>query len=170
MRRALDRLYLGAAVLAGMCLVAIAVLVVAQIAGRLAGVFIRGLDQLSGYLLAAATFLALAHTFATGGHIRVELLLERLPPRSRRAVNLACLLLATAVIGYFAWHAVVTTWQSYEFMEVTVGLLAVPLWIPQSVMAIGLCIMFVAVADALVTALDRRAPARGVPRPGGPPR
>ncbi|MFN4089498.1 MAG: TRAP transporter small permease [Alphaproteobacteria bacterium] len=158
LRRALDALYFAAAILAGVCLVFIAVLVLAQIGGRAAGIFVRGADQIVGYLLAASTFLALAHTFATGGHIRIELLLETMPKRLRHAFEIACLTAATGLIGYFAWHASVMTWQSHQFRDIAPGLIAMPLWIPQIAVSVGLWIMFVAVLDGLVTVLLGRRP------------
>ncbi len=167
MRKSLDTLYSGAAILAGLCLVGIAALVLVQIGGRLSGVFIRGIDQIVGYLLAASTFLALAYTFATGGHVRVELVLEMLPAALRRRFELACLLGAAALVGYFAWHSVAMTWQSYVFKDVTVGLIAMPLWIPQSVMAVGLCILFLAVLDALVLSVRGCRPSYLTPPPEG---
>ena len=34
-------------------------------------------------------------------------------------------------IGFFAWHASVMTWQSLKFSDISQGVIAVPLWIPQ---------------------------------------
>src|SRR6266581_1736957 len=85
MRRALDRLYAFALWLAAGCLLGIAVLVALQIAGRLldgtlvlfglsrAGLIVPSLDEIAGYLLAAASFLALAGTLKAGAHIRTTM-------------------------------------------------------------------------------------------------
>lgn len=76
--RALYR-YCGYA--AALCMILIAVLVSLSIGSRLASVYIPGLTEYSGYAMAAASFLALAYTFHEGAHIRVEILISRLPPR-----------------------------------------------------------------------------------------
>lgn len=85
MRRTLDTLYSVAGALAALCLVAIAVLVALQIGARLldyALVFtgltptrfiVPSLTEIAGFLLAGATFLALADTLAKNVHIRVDL-------------------------------------------------------------------------------------------------
>jgi len=54
MRRLLDRLYLGAGALAGLCLVMMALLILGQIVGRWFGVVIPSTEDFSGFLLAAA--------------------------------------------------------------------------------------------------------------------
>lgn len=158
MRRLLDNVYLAAGVLAGCCMVGIFGLILIQISSRLLGVFVRGTDQFSGYLLAGATFLALAYTFRTDGHIRVTLVLEHIPGKFRRALEILALLAATVVIGYFAWQTIVMVWQSHIFKQSTHGLVAIPLWIPQIVLPVGLSIMFVAVVDALVACLRGETP------------
>jgi ABC-type spermidine/putrescine transport system permease subunit II len=38
-------------------------------------------------------------------------------------------------------------WQSWQFHETTQGLIALPLWIPQSAMALGAAVFFIAVAE-----------------------
>src|SRR4051794_23834160 len=83
-RRVLDRVYELSGCLAGLCLVAIAVLVLAQIVGRLLGILVPSADDFAGYAMGASVFLALAHTLRAGGHIRVSLIIDRLGPRARR--------------------------------------------------------------------------------------
>ena len=71
MRRLLDRLYLAGGVIAGICLVLMALLILAQIVARWFGVIVPSTEDFSGFLLAAASFLALAYTLRSGGHISV---------------------------------------------------------------------------------------------------
>ena len=52
--------------------------------------------------------------------------------------------------GYFAGYSVVMAWQSYVFKDVGQGTIAVPLWIPQSVMALGVVALAIALLDNLV--------------------
>ena len=80
MRRLLDAVYRGCGAAAAIATLAIAVLVVAQVGGRLAGVLVAGADDLAGYALTASSFLALAHTLRSGGHIRMTLLLRQASP------------------------------------------------------------------------------------------
>src|SRR3546814_9900763 len=85
MRRFLDKLYLVSGGLAAVFTVGVLVAVVMSIVTRQLGVHIGGLDAYAGYSMAAAGFLALAHTFKSGEHIRVTLLLSALPAKGSRS-------------------------------------------------------------------------------------
>jgi TRAP-type C4-dicarboxylate transport system permease small subunit len=157
-RRILDRLYRVSAGLAAFCIVLIAALVVAQVGGRLLGVLVPGADDIAGYALTASSFLALAHTLRSGGHIRMTLLLRISGPRNRRGIEAACLATGAMVIGYFSLHVVDMAWDAWRFGDRAQGVLAIPLWIPQAVMGIGAIVLFVAFVDDLVAVLRAAAP------------
>ncbi len=97
MRRALDTLYDGAAWLAGLALVGVLLMVLLSIVSRQLHFHVPGTDAYAGYLMAAAGFLALAHTFKRGEHIRVTLLLARLGGGWRRALEIWSLAAGTAL-------------------------------------------------------------------------
>ena len=153
MRRTLDALYRVSGGVAACCLALIACLVLAQIVGRMAGVLVPGADDLASYALVATSFLALAYTLKAGGHIRVALLLRRLPPGPRRLAEVGALALGSAITLYFTWFAIELTWLSWRFGDMSQGVLPIPLWLPQSVMTLGLIILAVALIDELVLVL-----------------
>lgn len=107
------------------------------IVARIAGWDLPGLDAYAGYAVAAALFLALPSTLLRGEHIRVTLLLERLPPRWRGAFEWWCLGAATVLSLYVAWFSVRLAWVSYLTHDVSSAADATPLWIPQLAMALG---------------------------------
>lgn len=150
MRRLLDGVYRACGALAAFCIVLIAALIVAQVGGRLAGVLVPGADDLAGYALTASSFLALAHTLRAGGHIRLTLLIRRADRGQRLLLESGCLAFGVLVTGYFAYHVVDMAWDAYRFGERSQGILSVPLWIPQAVMALGAVVLFVAFVDDLV--------------------
>jgi TRAP-type C4-dicarboxylate transport system permease small subunit len=155
-RRALDALYDGAAWLAALFMIALLVAVLLSIAGRELHFHVRGTDAYAGYFMAAAGFLALAHTLKCGEHIRVTLLLTALPRAARRALELWALGCATALAGLLAFYAGRLAWQSRAFNDISTGNDATPLWIPQLAMAVGTLILFIAFADEFVLELRRR--------------
>jgi TRAP-type C4-dicarboxylate transport system permease small subunit len=104
-RALLDRVYLLAGIAAGLFLVAILVIVVLQILTRYFGVPFPGSTDYAGYCMAAASFLALAHTFGAGGHIRVELVLHRLRGPARRVAELGAYLIGAGLAWHLAWFA-----------------------------------------------------------------
>jgi TRAP-type C4-dicarboxylate transport system permease small subunit len=156
LRRWLDRVYFGAALLAAACLAGIAVLVLAQIVGRWFGVAVPSAEEFAGYLLAAATFLALAHALRERAHIRVELVSARLPAAAQGIVEGAVLLIALVFAAWAGWHAAWMVWESWSFGEVASGHVAVPLWLPQLPMALGIAVFALALLDASVVHLFGR--------------
>lgn len=153
MRRLLDALYDGAAWLAALAMVGLLAMVLLGILGRELHFHVPGTDAYAGYLMAAASFLALAHTLKRGDHIRVTLLLQYLGVRAKKALEVWALAAAVALSGLFAFFAVRLVWQSRQFNDISTGTDATPLWIPQLAMAAGTLILLVAFVDELVLEL-----------------
>lgn len=160
MRQCLDFLYRLAGALAALGMVGTLVMVSAGIFSRPLGIYLRGTDDYAGYCMAACGFLALAYTFKHGEHIRVTLLLERVPERFKRLLEWTSLAVATGVVSILAWYSLRLVLQSYEFEEISQGVDATPLWIPQIAMAIGTAVLLVALLDDLVMTTLGRLPAR----------
>ncbi len=156
MLTALNRIYAAGTVLAALCMVAIALLTLAQIAGRLVGVLIVDAGELAGFAMAGSIFFALAHTLRTGGHIRVNLLLTRLPPGIRHIFEIWSLGTAIVLSGMFAFFSVRMVIESYEFNDVSTGMIPVPLWIPQLSMAAGAVLFVVALLHEFILIIRGR--------------
>jgi TRAP-type C4-dicarboxylate transport system permease small subunit len=157
MRRFLDNLYLVSGALAAIFMVGVLVAVVMAIATRQLGVHIGGLDAYAGYSMAAAGFLALAHTFKSGEHIRVTLVLSALPSKGRMRLDIVALLIACAITANLCWFSGKLVLDSFSYNDISTGDDATPLWIPQIAMAVGTLIFFIAVLDETVRRL------RGIP-------
>jgi TRAP-type C4-dicarboxylate transport system permease small subunit len=157
-RRALDALYDAAGVLAALFMVGTLSMVLVGIGSRLTGWFVAGTDAYAGYCTAAAGFLALAHTFRRGEHIRVTLLIERAGAKLRRGLELWSLVVGAALAAAFAYYAVRLAWQSWDFNDISTGNDATPLWIPQLSMAAGSLVLAIAFVDALVEEWQGRRP------------
>lgn len=151
--RFLDGLFRACGALAAVCLVAIAVLVLTSILGRLLGVYIAGLNAYAGYMMAASSFFALAYAFRRGGHIRVNLLLTKLQGRVHWAVELWCLGVASGLTIYLAWFSIRMVSVSLDFGQVSEGPDATPLWIPQMAMAIGSALFALCLVESFLVAL-----------------
>jgi TRAP-type C4-dicarboxylate transport system permease small subunit len=157
LRKYLDRLYDAAGYLAAFFMVGILLMVLASVAGRMAGFNLRGSDAYAGYCMAAAGFLALAHTLKRGEHIRVSLLLERFGGRLRRPLDLWSHAVGVFFCAVLAIFSVRLVWTSRAFNDISQGNDATPLWIPQIGMALGACVLLVAMVDDLVQLVRRRA-------------
>jgi len=157
MRKGLDALYDGAAWLAALCMTGILVMVLLAIVSRLLGFYVPGTDAYAGYCMAGAGFLMLASTLRHGEHIRVTLVLGHVRGRVRTVLETLVLAVATLISGFLAFYSCRLVWQSYDFHDISVGIDATPLWIPQLFMAAGTILFCIALADTLTHQVLRRA-------------
>ena len=156
MRRFLDFLYDAAAWAAALCMVGVLAMVLTSILGRQFHFHLPGTDAYAGYSMAAAGFLALAHTLKKGEHIRVTLIIGRLTGGTRRVLEMWSLSVAVLLSGLFAFYACRLVWQSHAFNDMSTSNDATPLWIPQLAMAVGTVLLFVALVDEWVLELRGR--------------
>ena len=150
MRRALEALYNSAAALAALCMVGLLVMVMLSVLSRQLGFNVRGTAAYAGYLMAGAGFLALAHTLKRGEHIRVTLILNALRGSSRKALEVWSLGFASLLSTVMAYYSCRLVWQSLDFNDVSTGVDATPLWIPQLVMAVGMVVFAIAFVDEFI--------------------
>lgn len=161
MRRLLDAIYFLAAVLAGIAIVAICLLVSAQVGfnilARVGGASlsytIPSYADFSGYFLATASFMALAYTLRSGGHIRVGLVVQRLPERWRWITELLTLAFASLFSAFATYYALRLLGDSWRFGDKSTGIVAIPIWLPQCFMVAGLGLLTIAFIDTLVESL-----------------
>ncbi|WP_375554505.1 TRAP transporter small permease [Roseovarius mucosus] len=170
LRGLLDRLYAAGFVLAALALVTIAGLVLVQVLGRVidktllaigqepVGIAITSLSELGGFLFVGAVFLALAGTLRSGGHVRVTLLIHSVPPSAARMLSGVALFLALGLCSFALYSAGVQARDSWAFNAVSFGMAKFPLWVPQTVMVVGLCLFWVALLDEFVTLLRGSIP------------
>lgn len=108
------------------------------------------MDEFVGYGVAAATFMALAHALAQGQIIRVGLLIERVPPRARRALEVLSALIGmmtVAVLIHFFWLRVVRAWTRGS---VSNSVAQVPMWIPEAIVTGGLALLWLQLLAHLI--------------------
>ncbi|MBB4302523.1 TRAP-type C4-dicarboxylate transport system permease small subunit [Rhodobium orientis] len=149
LRRVLDLLYLGGGVIAALFMIAILVIIVLQMLARWTGHVFPGATDYAGYCMAGASFFAFAYALNHGAHIRVSILLNALG-KHRRWLEIWCFAIGAATASYFAWFAVRGTYWSHKLNDISQGLDATPVWIPQLSMAAGTVLLAVAFWDHLI--------------------
>ncbi|MBW2544480.1 MAG: TRAP transporter small permease [Deltaproteobacteria bacterium] len=170
MRRFLNLLYKASGWFGACCIAAICLLVVCQVmlnlldrisallTGSAIGLTIPSYADFTGFLLAAASFMALAYSLRDGAHIRVSLIIGRLPERFHRPVEMWCILFGLSISLYFSWYTAKLTHESFTYNDLSAGMIAVPIWIPQTALLLGLIVLSIALMDELATVLRGNVP------------
>lgn len=154
----LRRLYdLCAYVAAGFVFLIFATMIAATVL-REAGVAAAGVDDVVAWMTAAASSLAMAHTFRHGDFVRMTLVIEAVSPRVRRIMEIIAIAAGVVGTGYAAYWIVISVYDSWRYQEMTTGLLVVPLWIPQIAFALGAVLLFVALLDELIDVVRGATP------------
>lgn len=130
---------LGAAV-ASVLLVLMVAHTVLEILLRTVGMSTHTLDELVGYELAAMIFLGLGQALRQGALIRVDILLSRLHGRVRRAVEALGALLSLLAVVFLCHYFYLAITRFLARGTLSNSLLAVPLWIPNTIIVVGLII------------------------------
>ncbi|MGR3323642.1 MAG: TRAP transporter small permease [Pseudooceanicola sp.] len=166
MRRFLDKVYTVSGGIAAALIVAICLLITAQILLNLSsrllgpgwGSTIPSYADFAGFMLAGASFLALAYTLRMGGHIRVSLVTARLPGRVALAAELLSLAIAAGLAALAGWYLILLVQESAHYGDTSSGIVPIPLWIPQVAVAAGMALLVVALIDTAVETLRAGAP------------
>jgi TRAP-type C4-dicarboxylate transport system permease small subunit len=161
----IDRLSAAAAVVAAACLALLAILVLGEVvAVTVANRSLEFTWEYGAFLMAAAFFLGLPWTLNSGGHVRVQLIQEGLPPKVRHAVDLAATLVALLVSAFLTVALFKLAWSSWVDGSTTFTVTATPLVIPQGVVTAGAGLMTLQLAARAVRLVLGEAP--DTARPG----
>jgi TRAP-type C4-dicarboxylate transport system permease small subunit len=158
MRSPLDPLYKLTAFLAVLAMLAIGAIILTDVTLRQFGMQVRSSDDFAGFALAATGFLGLASTYRRGEHIRVGLITDRLSGAPRKALEIFALTIGIIAVAWAAWWIGRLVYDSWRFHEVTMGLVPIKLWVPQSALFFGLAVLLIAMVEDMVRLLAGRKP------------
>lgn len=115
-------------------------------------------DEAVGYLLVVIVMLAAGDALRKGDHIAIDILTQRLGPAGKRAVAALGLLSVLLVAGLF----LIEGWQTAAFSRAfglrSTGYLSMPIWLPQSFIAVGGLLLGLTCVAALARLFIGRPP------------
>jgi TRAP-type C4-dicarboxylate transport system permease small subunit len=149
----LHGLYRVSGLLSAACLVLICVMIMAQIVARNLGTTVRDAEEFAAWGMAAAGFFGLPYALYCGSHIRVRVVMRFLPQALHHPMEVLATGIGLVLSIYLAWYCGAYVLESFQFNELSQGLIAVPLWIPQFPMVIGSTLLVVAFAERMLHAL-----------------
>jgi TRAP-type C4-dicarboxylate transport system permease small subunit len=124
------------------------------IARRFFGFSTQSSIELSGYMLAIGITWGLASALEGRAHVRIDVLIQRVPAGIRRYLHWIALAMLAVFAGFLVYGAWQTFAESWEFKATDNSLIKTPLIIPQGLWLIGLAVFgLMAVLRVLEVAL-----------------
>lgn len=156
--RWLERLSSGALSVGGWMYLAITALICFDIVvRRLLGFSTGSTTELSGYLMAVGMAWGLAGTLYERAHVRIDVLVQKLPLPMRAWLHAASLLVLTIVAGFFTYGAVALAHDSFSLGATDLSSFQMPLAVPQSLWAGGIALLLLACLALLARSLRQLA-------------
>ena len=109
-------------------------------------------DEMGGYLLVAITFMGLAYTWKEKGHVRVSLLVSRLPQKFAHLLRFITLILATVFTLPLMKACYDLISDSILFESRSGSWLRTPLAYPQTILLIGAVLLFLQLVAEIIKA------------------
>lgn len=75
---------------------------------------ITGVEEITEYLLLYVTFIGTAWLLREGGHVRVDILLNRVKPRTRVFLGVVSSLIGVLICGVLTWYGTKVTWVNFQ--------------------------------------------------------
>ncbi len=142
-------------VLSGFCgwlMLAMMILLVIDIVARTMRKPLQGMAELSVFVMMIVIYLGLARCEEHKEHVNLELILNVLPPRSRRIMEAVAYSLALGTVGLLFYAVTANAIHSYLRNEAIEGTVEMRIWPVKFVMAIGLLFFLV---QTLLNTLDK---------------
>lgn len=149
----MKHLYSFCGVVSALLLLAMFLLIMTNVVLRAFSFYINGASEYAGYLMAASFFMSLPYAMGTGRHLKVDLIEDLLPRSLKRLVPIWASLAASLAVGYWFYYSVRMTWFSFLFAERSEGSDATLIWIPQSLLALGLGLFLISLIHQFISAI-----------------
>ena len=132
------------AYLAGVCLILIVLLIGAEVMTRLLlGRSLLWVIELSEFSLLYLTFLGTAWVLRRGGHVRLDLVLNRLNPRAQSLLNVVTFSVGAIVCLVVAWYSTEITWDMFQRSVSRLTILRFPMAPLLAIISVGFFLLFI---------------------------
>lgn len=137
-RHGLEVVAHGMALVAGWAYLATAIFITLDVVARAFLGFSSGATtEISGYLLAFGISWSLAHALAERAHIRIDLVVNKMPLAARGWMHLAALLALAGLVAILCWSAANVIQETLLFDAHDLSALRIPMILPQGLWAAG---------------------------------
>ncbi|SEP50851.1 TRAP-type C4-dicarboxylate transport system, small permease component [Methylobacterium sp. ap11] len=122
-------------------------------------------DETAVFLIVGATFLSAAGVQARRGHVAIEALTGLLSPRANRIRLIVADVVSLGFVAFFAWKSWTLLHEAWVDGQISQSTWGPPLWIPYSLMALGMTLLALQFLLQIAEALARGLQAAGFADP-----
>ena len=122
-------------------------------------------DELQIFIMVFMTFLGAAVVAWRNQHLRMDVVVNALPPAVRGSIKIAELATIVVLAGFVLWNSTDYARQMFDIGRVS-DMARVPMWIPHGVVAVGFGLMALIAGLRLVEILAGRGPDGSKPGTG----
>jgi TRAP-type C4-dicarboxylate transport system permease small subunit len=98
-------------------------------------------DEVAVFLLVGATFMTTAHVQSLRGHVGIEAFANLLPPLVNKVRLFLVDIISALFCCFFSWKSWTLFHEAWSEGQTTSSSFAPPLWIPYSLMAVGMSVL-----------------------------
>ena len=150
---------------AGWLMLAMMLLLIADIVGRAIDRPLQGMAELSVFVMMIVIYLGFARCEEHREHVGLEFALLMLPKKPRRVMVAVSQLLAAGTIGLLFYAVTTDAWSAFETNDSIEGIVDLPIWPTKFVMVVGMVFFFlqglINLADA-IRPLTQKGPGEDV--------
>lgn len=149
--------------LCGWFLLIVMSLILVDLMSRAMGTPIYGVSESAMFVMIAIVYMGLPYTEKMQAHVRVELIVDALPPRIAATVDLVMYILVAITMLVVLYAVTLNAWGSYEGRQAIAGPIPLVVWPVKFVMVAALVLYFLRILANLwvilknVIAPDHRA-------------
>ncbi|MBM4332634.1 MAG: TRAP transporter small permease [Deltaproteobacteria bacterium] len=117
---------------------------------------IVGAFELTEFLMAGIIFIGFAYSQAQKAHLKIGLLLPRLPQNAQFFFQIFNLVVTFLFFALIAWRGIVGSWEAYALDDKTPGLVRIPYWPAKAVVPLGAVLLCSQILMDLLEGLQER--------------
>jgi len=142
MQKILTKINKGLAEIGGGLMTLMMVLFLANIISREINRPVQGLLQMAVFAMIILIYLGLAHCEEKDEHVRLEVIMTRLPQKIRYKLRFLCSLVELLVVSIALYAVTKDTWAAFVNKACITGTKPMLLWPVKSLMVVGLSIFW----------------------------
>jgi TRAP-type C4-dicarboxylate transport system permease small subunit len=120
------------------------------------GVTFLGSDEMQIFIMIFMTFLGAAVVAWANQHLRMDVLVNMLPPSLARALRIVELVVVATLCTFVAWNSTYYAEQMFSIGRIS-DMARVPMWIPHGAVALGFGLMALITVLQLIETVTPRA-------------